>query len=94
MTKVNELDGAKVIKQTKNDGTLKLSTMYFEEKDGTTIEVPITALAIAKYEEERGYYLFMCDSEWTVQDDHHLESLEEAITWAEKNFDVTDKEWM
>ena len=94
MTLIKELDGAQVIKQTKNDGTQKLSTMYFEEKDGTTTEKQITALAIVKYEEENGCYLFMCDIEWDVQDDQQLESVEEAVAWAEKNFDVTQKEWI
>lgn len=94
MTLIKELDGAEVIKQTKNEETQKLSTMYFEEKDGTTVEIQITALAITKYDEESGYYVFMCDSEWNVQDDQQLESVEEAIAWAEKNFDVTEKEWI
>ncbi len=96
MTLVNELDGAKVIKQTKNDATQKLSVMFFEEKKGVTIEVAITALAIGQYEDEaeNGYYIFMCDSEWTVQDDHKVETVEEAIAWTEKNFDITEEDWL
>ena len=96
MTLVNELDGAKVIKQTKNDATQKLSVMFFEEKKGVTIEVAITALAIAQYEDEaeNGYYIFMCDSEWKVQDDHKVETVEEAIAWTEKNFDITEEDWL
>jgi hypothetical protein len=91
MTLVNELDGAKVIKQTKNDATQKLSVMFFEEKKGVTIEVAITALAIAQYEDEAEN---VCDSEWTVQDDHKVETVEEAIAWAEKNFDITEEDWL
>ena len=96
MSTVNELDGAKVIKQTKNDDKQQLSIMFFEEKKGVTIEVAITALAITQYEdeEETGYYIFMCDSEWTVQDDHKVETVEEAIAWAEKNFDITEEDWL
>ena len=96
ITLVNELDGAKVIKQTKNDATQKLSVMFFEEKKGVTIEVAITALAIAQYEDEaeNGYYIFMCDSEWTIQDDHKVETVEEAIAWTEKNFDITEEDWL
>ncbi len=93
MEALQELDGAKVLKHTKNDSTQKLSRMFFEEKDGSTIEIAITALAIAKYEEESGYYLFMCDQDWNVQDDHKLESVEEAFAWAEKHFDIVEKEW-
>lgn len=96
MNTMNELDGAKVIKQTKNIPDQKWSIMFFEEKDGSTIEVPITALAIAKYEEEvdSGYYIFMCDQDWTVQDDHKLESVEDALIWAEKNFDTSEEDWI
>lgn len=97
MTLVNELDGAKVIKQTKNDATQKLSVMFFEEKKGVTIEVAITGLAIAQYEDEEetaGFYLFMCDKDWIVQDDHKVETVEEAIAWAEKNFDITEEDWL
>ena len=94
MTIVNELDGAKIIKQTKNDANQKLSIMFFEEKKGVTIEIPITALAIAQYEEENEYYVFMCDQEWNVHDDHKLESIEEALAWSEKNFDITEEDWL
>jgi len=90
----NELEGAKVIKYTRNDANQKLGLMFFEEKDGSTLEISITALAIAKYDDENGYYLFMCDQDWTIQDDHQLETIEEAISWAEKNFDVNEEAWL
>ena len=89
-----ELDGAKVLKHTQNDEGQKLSVMFFEEKDGSTSEINITALAIAQYEEDNTYYLFMCDKDWTIQDDQQLETIEEAVAWAEKNFDVTEKDWL
>ncbi|WP_245827634.1 hypothetical protein [Paenisporosarcina indica] len=88
-----ELDGAKVLKHTPNDASKKLSLMFFEEKGGSTTEVAITALAIAQYEEDNTYYLFMCDKDWTIQDDQQLETIEEAEAWAEKNFDVSEKDW-
>lgn len=94
MTEVKDLDGAKVLKQTKNDASQKLSVMFFEEKDGTVLEIPITALAVTQYEDETDVYVFMCDHEWTVQDDHRLASVEEAILWAEKNFDISEKDWL
>jgi len=90
----NELEGAKVIKYTQNDENQKLGLMFFEEQDGSMLEISITALAIAKYEDENGYYLFMCDQNWEIQDDHQLESVEEAISWAEKNFDVNEEDWI
>jgi len=89
-----ELDGAKVIKQTKNDASQKIGVMFFEEKDGSTVEITITGLAIVKYEDEEGYYLFMCDQNWDIQDDQLLNSVEEALEWAEKSFDVEEKDWI
>lgn len=89
-----ELDGAKVIKQTNNDASQKIGVMFFEEKDGSTVEIAITGLAIAKYEDEEGYYVFMCDQNWDIQDDQLLNSVEEALEWAEKSFDVDEKDWI
>ena len=94
MNAPQELDGAKVIKQTKNDTTERIGVMFFEEKDGSTIEISITGLAIVEYEEENGYYLFMCDQNWDVQDDILVNTLEEAMEWAEKSFDVSEKDWI
>lgn len=94
MNAPQELDGAKVIKQTKNDTTERIGVMFFEEKDGSTIEISITGLAIVEYEEENGFYLFMCDQNWDVQDDILVNTLEEAMEWAEKSFDVSEKDWV
>lgn len=94
MNAPQELDGAKVIKQTKNDTAERIGVMFFEEKDGSTIEISITGLAIVEYEEENGFYLFMCDQNWEVQDDILVNTLEEALEWAEKSFDVSEKDWI
>lgn len=94
MNAPQELDGAKVIKQTKNDTAERIGVMFFEEKDGSTIEISITGLAIVEYEEENGFYLFMCDQNWEVQDDFLVNTLEEAMEWAEKSFDVSEKDWI
>lgn len=94
MNAPQELDGAKVIKHTKNDSAERIGVMFFEEKDGSTIEISITGLAIVEFEEENGFYLFMCDQNWEVQDDFLVNTLEEAMEWAEKSFDVSEKEWI
>ncbi len=94
MSAPQELDGAKVIKQTKNDSSERIGVMFFEEKDRSTIEISITGLAIVEYEEENGFYLFMCDQNWVVQDDFLLNTVEEAMEWAEKSFDVSEKDWI
>ncbi|MBM7660995.1 hypothetical protein JOC85_001767 [Bacillus mesophilus] len=87
-----ELDGAKVLKYTKNDTTKQLSLMVFEEEDGSTNEVPITALAIAQYDKDDRYYLFLCDQDWEVQNDYLLDSIEECISFAE-DFGIFNEDW-
>ena len=89
-----ELDGGKVVKHIQCVEDQKFGMMFFEEKDGTTTEVIITALAVVKYEEENEFFVFMCDQNWEVQDDYKVESLEDGIIWAEKNFDVEEKDWV
>jgi hypothetical protein len=92
MTIPLELDGAKVLKHTKNDTTKQLSLMVFEEEDGSTREVPITALAIAQYDKDNRYYLFLCDKDWEVQTDYLLDSIEESICFAE-DFGIFKGDW-
>lgn len=87
-----ELDGAKVLKHIKSDTTIQLSFMVFEEKNGSTKEVSITALAIAQYDKDDRYYLFLCDKEWQVQNDYLLDSLEEAMSFAE-DFGIFKQDW-
>ena len=90
----NELDGRRVVKYIVSPEGQKLGMMFFEEKDGSTTEVTITSLAIVHYEEDNHYYVFMCDENWDVQDDYKVESAEEGIVWAEKNFDIEMKDWV
>ena len=86
-----ELDGAKVLKYTRNDTAKQLSVMVFEE-DSSTREVPITALAIAQYDKDDSYYLFLCDKDWEVQNDFLLDTIAEAISCAE-GFGVFKEDW-
>jgi hypothetical protein len=87
-----ELDGAKVLKHTKNDTTKQLSLMIFEEEDGSTKEVPITGLAIAQYHNDDRFYLFLCDKDWEVQNDYLLDSIEESMGFAE-DFGIFQEDW-
>ena len=50
-------------------------------------------LAICKYEEEPGYYLFYCDANWNVLNDTYHETKELAIEQAELEFTGTAKTW-
>jgi hypothetical protein len=55
--------------------------------------VNITALTIAKYDDGEGYYLFSCDLNWNVIGDLFFYSLEEAETYACRDFGIEEKDW-
>ena len=50
-------------------------------------------LAICKYEQDPGYYLFYCDSKWEVLNDTYHDSKEIAIKQAELEFRGTEETW-
>jgi hypothetical protein len=54
----------------------------------------LNQLAICKYEEDPGYYLFYCDSNWNVLNDTYYDSKEQAIEQAELEFKGTAKTWV
>ncbi|QOR67319.1 hypothetical protein IM538_04040 [Cytobacillus suaedae] len=87
----DELDGAKVIQYTKNSTQNEFGVVNIISEDNEVIDVcPITALAICKYSDGNGYYLFSCDLNWEVVGDTFHYSLEEAIDFA----DVKETEWL
>jgi len=94
MTLPTQLDGAEVIRLTKNDITRHLSSMIFEEENGENKEIPITALAITKYKADDRYYLFLCDMNWEVVNDYLLDSIDEALEFAKRNFNVHKHDWI
>lgn len=89
-----QLDGAEVLQYTANDGNRILSSVLFEEDDGSTRQVHITALAIATYASEERYYLFLCDAEWEVINDYLWDSLDEAVEYAGRHYAVEDIDWI
>ncbi|WP_025677583.1 hypothetical protein [Paenibacillus massiliensis] len=89
-----QLDGAEVLQYTTNDGNRILSSVIFEEDDGSTRQVHITALAIATYAPEERYYLFLCDAQWEVINDYLWDSLDEAVEYAVRHYAVEDIDWI
>lgn len=55
---------------------------------------PTVGLAICKYENEDGYYLFGCDLNWESGTDTLHESVEEAIEQAEWEYGDLSGAWM
>lgn len=93
MNSPSELDGAKVIQCTNNINPNDFGVVLYEEENPKK-EVKITGIAIAKYEDGRGYYLFSCDLNWQVIGDYFFSSLEEAINEASNGFGVKENDWL
>jgi len=53
----------------------------------------LNLLAICQYEEDPGYYLFYCDSNWKVLNDTYHDTKELAIEQAELEFKGTAGTW-
>jgi hypothetical protein len=57
-------------------------------------EVPIVAYAIARYDDEDGYYLLALSDSWTVIGDTYWQSLEEAKRQGNYEAVITLEDWM
>ena len=83
----NEIDGAKVIKYTKNK-----DLGFVEFEDGEPKE--INGLAICNYEQKEEYYLFACDDQFNVLGDTLHYTIEEAMKFAEEYYEHEKIEWI
>jgi hypothetical protein len=84
----NELDGAKVILYTDNKASNNFGYVRYEDHN----EI-ITALAIAKYDKDKSYYLFDCNLEWEVICDTLHSTIDEAKYCAENSIKVNKITW-
>lgn len=87
-----ELDGAKV---------LLYATLQKEHKPtantkhylGGDLMQPSSGLAICRYGNDEGFYLFYCDSDWNVVTDTYHESIEDAKNQAEFEYKDVSNAW-
>lgn len=90
----SELDGAKVILYTRNSISNSYGTVgQLTDKNEIIDEIPITAMAVCKYEGGKGYYLFSCDLNWEVVGDFDYDTLEKAKEGAKFHHNVKDEDW-
>ncbi len=54
---------------------------------------PANSLAICQYRRDSGFYLFYCDSNWTVMTDTYYDSLEDALDQAEFEYSGVTTTW-
>ena len=88
----NEIGGAKVIYYTKLDGR-HTRTNNTEHYVGGQILQDIYGLAICKYDQEEGFYLFYCDHNWSAITDTYHDTVEDAKDQAEFEFTNTSSTW-
>lgn len=86
----SELDGARVILYTENDGRGSYGLVYYEDEDR---EEDITALAIWKYPNDQEVYLFACNRFWNVIGDTLHDSIDAAKEFAEDYYEANDIQW-
>ncbi|EPY07581.1 hypothetical protein PAALTS15_09289 [Paenibacillus alvei TS-15] len=87
------LDGAKVIMYVDNDVNRPIAKMLYEEDNGSSKEIIITGLALAKYDNSNDYYLFLCDKNWEVCQDFDIGSIEEALHSSIASFELDNSDW-
>ena len=51
-------------------------------------------LAICQYENDKGFYLFYCDSSWKTITDTHHETIEDAKDQAEFEYTNIENNWV
>ena len=78
----NEIDGATV-----------LAFFEFEDKEVRILDTKIDGLAICRYNDGPGYYLFYCDQNWRSVRDLYFESIEEARDGAAFEFQLKNMNW-
>ena len=57
------------------------------------LQGPVAGLAICQYQGKDGYYLFGCDSNWDCLTDTWHDSLEDALSQAEFEYEDVSKTW-
>ncbi|WP_299701527.1 hypothetical protein [uncultured Pontibacter sp.] len=88
----DEVGGARVILYASLEG--KKATGRTEHFHTGKSVNPTTGLAICKYDNEDGYYLFGCDLKWESVTDTLHETVEDAIEQAEWEYGDLSGAWV
>jgi hypothetical protein len=88
----NKINGATISLFTPIDSR-HIKTGNTNHFSGGQLITDISALAICKYDDTDGYYLFYCDENWTVLNDTFHDTLELAKGQAEFEFKNSISTW-
>lgn len=86
------LDGAVVLGTTRLIPSAHTAKVRHEVQ-GELIEAA-SNLAIARYADQSGFYLFYCDAAWTVLTDTWHDSIEAAVAQAEFEYTGSSNTWI
>ncbi|WP_165074920.1 hypothetical protein [Paludisphaera rhizosphaerae] len=85
-------DGEKVILFTSIDRRHR-PTGNCRQVVAGVLQGPAAGLMICQYEGEKGYYLFGCDANWCAITDTYHQSIEEAMSQAEFEYEGVTETW-
>lgn len=86
MTAPRELDGAAVLTTASVSATRATGvTRHF--RGGERVNEQIRWLAVCRYEDHPGFYLFYCGEDWTVVTDTFHDTVESALDQAGHEFE-------
>lgn len=84
---IREIDGAKVIKYSKNKD---FGFVEFENGENKIINV----LAICSYKQKEEYYLFACDNQFNVLGDTLHNTIDEAMKFGKEYYEQEEIRWL
>ena len=86
MTSPRVLDGAEVLATADVSASKRTGrTRHF--RDGEQVDGRITRLAVCRYADQPGVYLFYCDADWAVVTDTLHDSFDAALSRAGHEFE-------
>ncbi|HEY9501195.1 MAG TPA: hypothetical protein VIR01_06130 [Pyrinomonadaceae bacterium] len=87
------LDGAIVLLYTAIDNRHRATGNCKQVVDGSVV-APVKNLAICKYDDDIGIYLFGCDQNWNVVTDTMHASMDEARAQAQFEYEGVNATWL
>lgn len=87
------IDGAKVVCYVLLDTARHRHTGGIVLRHGDAEQRWFHGLAIARYPNSAGIYLFYCDSDWETENDSLYSSVGEALREATRQFGVSPSDW-
>lgn len=84
--------GAHVIRWAVVDERLR-HTGEFHQIVAGVLQGPAAGLALCKYDDEDGYFLFGCDADWNVVTDTWHMTVQDALAQAELEYEGVTAAW-